>query len=295
MKLGLRVDVDTMRGTRYGVPNLLRLFDRHGIRATFFFSVGPDNMGRHLWRMLRPQFAWKMLRTRAQSLYGWDILFRGTFWPGRIIGNQLADVIRDTARAGHDVGLHAWDHHHWQMHLDAMNADQIREELRRGVDLLSEILGRMPTCSAVPGWKCNDLVLLIKEEFGFQYNSDCRGSTPFSPLVNEAPLTTPQIPIDLPTYDEVVGREDVTPATYNDYLLSQIQPNRLNALTVHTEVEGIVCRDLFDNFLSSANARGIECIPLGMLLPPRASFEPSRLIPRTIPGREGWVACQASH
>ncbi|MGH8799643.1 MAG: 4-deoxy-4-formamido-L-arabinose-phosphoundecaprenol deformylase, partial [Casimicrobiaceae bacterium] len=43
--LALKVDVDTLRGTREGVPALLDLLRRHRVGATFLFSVGPDHTG----------------------------------------------------------------------------------------------------------------------------------------------------------------------------------------------------------------------------------------------------------
>ena len=56
MILALKIDVDTLRGTREGVPNLVELLRRHGVGATFLFSVGPDHTGRAIRRVFRPGF-----------------------------------------------------------------------------------------------------------------------------------------------------------------------------------------------------------------------------------------------
>ena len=294
MQVGLRIDVDTFRGTKYGVPNLCRVLAGHSIRATFFFCVGPDNMGRHLWRLLRPAFLWKMLRTKAASLYGWDILLRGTFWPGPVIGERLGDIIRSTADAGHGVGLHAWDHHAWQAGIDKVDGAAIHCSLERGVEILTRITGCPPACSAAPGWKCNDLVLEEKAKFPFRYNSDCRGESIFRPVVNGVELPQPQIPVTLPTYDELVGRSGVTDANYNDYMLSLLGPTKLNVLTIHAEVEGIVCLEMFREFVNKAVSKGVSFVPLETLLQNRLETGPAAIIRRELPGREGWVACQGN-
>ena len=53
MKLALKVDVDTYRGTREGVPRLIDILKKHGARATFLFSLGPDHTGRAIKRAFR--------------------------------------------------------------------------------------------------------------------------------------------------------------------------------------------------------------------------------------------------
>jgi len=266
MKIGLRVDVDTFRGTRAGVPNLCKIFADHRIRAAFFFSVGPDNMGRHLWRLFKPAFFSKMLRSRAGKLYGWDILFRGTIWPGPIIGKKCGQIIRASAREGHETGLHAWDHQKWQARIDKMDSGAIRMELARGFEMLSEIIGAPPTCSAVPGWKCTGEVLVEKQKFPFVYNSDCRGYSVFAPVVDGRRLNQPQVPVTLPTYDEAVGRDGITSESFGDYVISQLRPDKLNVLTIHAEVEGIAAKDEFVKFIKKALALGHEFCPLGSLV-----------------------------
>ncbi len=290
MKLGLRIDVDTYRGTRLGVPALCDSLSKYGIKGSFFFSVGPDNMGRHVWRLLKPAFLVKMLRSNAASLYGWDILLRGTFFPGSVIGKKLARQIRRAVEEEHEIGLHAWDHHAWQAKIDTMDSTALYQHLERGVELLTEICGTPPICSAAPGWKCNEATLLQKEKFPFTYNSDCRGDLVFKPLVDGLVLNQAQIPVTLPTYDEVIGRDGVTDENYNEYILSRLNPDGLNVLTIHAEVEGVARHDLFDDFLAKAAEAHIELVPLGELLPSSGHLPPGRIVPRELPGREGWIA-----
>ncbi|NKF51826.1 4-deoxy-4-formamido-L-arabinose-phosphoundecaprenol deformylase [Shewanella sp. WXL01] len=291
-KVGLRIDVDTFRGTRLGVPKLLELFAKHDVKASFYFTVGPDNMGRHIWRLLRPAFLKKMLRSKAASLYGWDILIRGTIWPGPVIGKKLKHIIKDTQLAGHEMGLHAWDHHKWQMKTDTMSANELHSEIKKGHDLLSQITGEAPTTSAVAGWRCTEQTLVEKQKFAFNYNSDCRGESIFSPGEGLAP----QIPVTLPTYDELIGQGNVTADNYNDEIIKLIKPNQLNVYTIHAEVEGIVCAQMFEDLLIKAKANKIEFVPLVELLDDydQQNLPQDTIVNVALEGREGWLSHQRS-
>ncbi len=105
----------------------------------------------------------------------------------------------------------------------------------------------------------------------------------------------PQIPVTLPTYDEIIGSDGINDTNYNEHLLSLIKPGVLNVLTIHAEVEGISRRKLAENFFELARQRDIQFSPLGHLLPeqwedlPRYTIESKRL-----PGREGSVCWQGA-
>ncbi len=290
---GLRVDVDTLRGTRMGAANLLALFRRYGIRATFFFSMGPDNMGRHLLRLLHPAFFAKMVRTRAVALYGPDILFKGTLWPGPIIGRKGAESIRKSVKAGHEIGLHCWDHHRWQTRIHRLTSREIGLDTHRALTMLQELVKQPVTCMAAPAWRITAAALADRSDRNLLYCSDCRGRSIFLPNLEGRIFRPPQIPTTLPTCDELLGRGGITPHTYNNHLLDLFRPGRLNVLTIHAEVEGMAFFSLFQDFLNQAEKRRICFVPLGELLRREENdITTSALLRCKISGRQGWVSCQ---
>ena len=284
--------MDTFRGTQEGVPNLLKVLADHRVKGTFFFSVGPDNMGRHIWRLFRPEFLRKMWRTKATKLYGWGILLKGTFWRGPLIGKKLGHLFKAAASEGHELGLHAWDHYRWQTHIESMGEEEIRRQLVQGVEVIQECTGTSPVCSAAPAWRITEQALLEKAKFSFRYNSDCRGSSFFYPVVKGQTLSQPQIPTTLPTFDEVLGREEVDRENYNEYLISLMREESLNVLTIHAEVEGMSSLSLFQEFLQQLRARGGRLVCLGELLPPANQIAGAAIGRQRVEGREGWLSVQ---
>jgi undecaprenyl phosphate-alpha-L-ara4FN deformylase len=65
-------------------------------------------------------------------------------------------------------------------------------------------------------------------------------------------------------------------------------------LTVHAEVEGGACAELFDEFLGSCAKRGIRPVPLCALLDAAPSRDTDTLVLAPIAGREGDVGWQRS-
>jgi undecaprenyl phosphate-alpha-L-ara4FN deformylase len=297
--IGLRIDVDTYRGTRDGVPRLLATLQRHRVRGTWYWTAGPDNMGRHVRRMLRPAFAIKMLRSGAPSLYGWDIILRGTLWPGPVISRHLARAMRMPQAEGHESGVHAWDHHRWQVGVDALPDAELDAEIDRATDALGTVLGQAPDTAAAPGWRFSERLLGLPSSRRFRYRSDCRGDCmPFQPRMpmSAAGTAQPQVPVDLPTYDEGIGRGADADAAWNRRLLQLIADGKPHVLTIHAESEGGAKAALFDDFLSRAIAQGHRFEPLGEWME-RHAREPlptGTLVAGHVAGREGWLCTRGA-
>ena len=100
LRLALKVDVDTDRGTREGVPNLVGDLQAVGAPACFLFSLGPDQTGRAITRVFRPGFFQKVSRTSVVEIYGVRTLLNGTLLPAPHIGRRHEATMRSVREAG---------------------------------------------------------------------------------------------------------------------------------------------------------------------------------------------------
>jgi undecaprenyl phosphate-alpha-L-ara4FN deformylase len=296
--LAIKVDVDTDRGTRIGVPNLLGLFDEFGIKATFLFSLGPDNTGRAIKRIFRPGFLSKVSRTSVVSTYGIRTLMNGLLLPGPHVGRRNEGVMRLARDKEHEVGIHCYDHIRWQDGLAMMTRDEVYEEFGKARREFERIFNEPARTAGAAGWQANRFSLEAYDDAHLLYASDARGMHPFFPRIGGVVYKTPQIPTTLPTLDELLGRPEYPEDRIVAHYLALLVPYKLNVLTIHAEVEGMQKITLFRSLLKQVRERQIQVTRLDdlahNLLKSPSSLPVCNLISGTVDGRSGTMAVQGS-
>lgn len=292
-EVAIKVDVDTYAGTRDGVPRLLEIMERAGIRGTFYFSMGPDNSGKAIRRIFtRKGFLKKMIRTGAPSAYGLATMLYGTLLPAPQIASSFPEILRETAARGHETGVHCWDHVLWHDYLGRFSSEKVSSQLGRGVELFEAIMGGKPATTAAPGWTVSAASLEFQDALALNYCSDARGYAPFYPVFAGKRYRTLQIPSTWPTLDELLGEGGITAANVNDFYLDRLTDG-LNVHTIHAEMEGGIMSSSFSELIVRLKAAGARFITLGeaaALYQDRAPEAPLSM--GELSGRAGLVAIQ---
>ncbi len=298
IRLALKVDVDTDRGTREGVPNLVEDCQKAGATASFLFSLGPDQTGRAITRVLRPGFFQKVSRTSVVSIYGIRTLLNGTLLPAPHIGRRNAGVMRNVREAGFEVGIHAYNHYRWQDYVQTMPLEAVRAEFIAARAEFLRIFGNEARTAGAAGWQSNGKSRQVYDEAGLLYASDTRGGAPFFPRVDGQVFQTLEIPSTLPTFDELMGRPEYPDESIVPHFMSLLRADQPNVFTLHAEIEGMGRRTLFQDLLAACQKAGVEFIRMddlaNELLANRAAIPVRDQVLGTVDGRSGLVATQAA-
>jgi undecaprenyl phosphate-alpha-L-ara4FN deformylase len=297
-QLALKIDVDTYRGTREGVPRLVEVLQRYNAQASFFFSLGQDHTGRAIKRVFRPGFIGKVSRTSVVEHYGIKTLLYGTLLPAPDIGKKCADIMRMVKVAGFEVGIHCYDHIRWQDYVAGKDAQWTRRELQLAVDRYTEIFGEAPHAHAAAGWQMNRYALRMMQLSGFKYSSDTRGTHPFIPTWQAEIVACPQLPTTLPTLDELMNRDGITLDNIAEHILKLTEkPSATgHVYTLHAELEGGKWLPIFEQLLQGWQAQGYELVSMQQYLDGLdvAELPHHEVVMREVEGRVGTLAVQGN-
>lgn len=295
-RLALKIDVDTDRGTRIGVPNLVHDLKAAGVPATFLFSLGPDQTGRAITRIFRPGFFQKVSRTSVVQLYGVRTLLNGTLLPAPHIGRRNESVLRAVRDSGFEIGIHCHNHYRWQDYVHTMSPEQVRAEFAAARAEFLRVFGTEAVTAGAAGWQANANSRDAYDHAGLLYASDTRGTAPFFPHAAGRTFATVEIPTTLPTLDELMGRPEFPDRRIVAHLLSLLRPDALNVYTLHAEIEGMGRRAFFGELLAALNDSGVEVVSLEQsareLLAQRKTIPVCEMIQASVDGRSGLLAVQ---
>jgi len=286
VKIALRIEVATLRGTREAAPRLAALLKEYRAGATFLFSLGPDRTGRALGSLPRVP-KWKC--------YGPAALLSGTLLPGTDIGAHCADEMRAVAAEGYEAGILAYDRADWVRHAARAGESWTRAAMQRARDRYEEIFRAPAITHGAPGWQMNRYAYRYTQRLGFRHCSDTRGAGPFIPVVNGEIAACPQLPTTLPTLDELLaGGLDPDEAVRRLLELSRTPPAGGHVHTLRAEVEGTMFEPVLRVLLERWRSLGIALVSLREYaaaldlahLPRRVIVE------QPVPGAHGTVSAQ---
>jgi undecaprenyl phosphate-alpha-L-ara4FN deformylase len=284
MKLALRVEVATLRGTREAAPRLAALLRENRAGATFLFNLGTDRAGRAIASLPGSQ----KLKT-----YGLRALLSGTLLPAPDIGLACGDVMQAVRSQGFEAGILAYDRADWVHNAAGASERWTREAMQRACSRYEEIFGTPAITHGAPGWQMNRYAFRYAQRLGFRHCSDTRGTGPFMPVIQGEIAACPQLPTTLPTLDELLaGGLDPEEAVRRLLELSRKPPPEGHVCTLRAEVEGGVFEPVLRALL--AGWRDLGC-SLVSLCDYAAGLDLARLprrvvIEQSVPGARGLLS-----
>jgi len=238
----LRVDLESDKGIRQGLPKLLNLLKKHDIKASFYIPMGGES---NILEIL--QYSRSLKHARETKVKVWSLLdkIRMASFPRDFVKSNIK-ILRKIISEGHELGIHGWKHREWTRGLSKIN---IRNRIRKSKIKYIKLFGTEPISFAAPGFNTNENVLKILEENNIQYIGDFQGkkTKKYGKLKN--------IPITIlgndkmPIIEYLVGK-GASDQEILEYIKKEIGKNSLNSLYIHGLFEARFKLELLDEIFS---------------------------------------------
>ena len=239
MSISISIHVDGYYGLKKGVDNLLKLFDKYNIKASFFVNMGKEA---NILELLK--YRSKRLKKGDKGIakrYSKSQLIKMALL-SRKLGHGNCKILRKIISKGHEVNPHSWSHLKWSKNFEEMNYEKEIEMMKQSFFRCTE---KKPKGFIPPTWKINDDVLEVLKKEGFEYVGINKGKKQKRKGILLIPLSFPKNIEEL--LNEGKKREEIV-TIYK----KELKKEYVN-LYFHADFEGIRGIRLFEEVLKLIN------------------------------------------
>jgi len=235
----LRIDLESDKGIKKGVPKILKLLKKHKIKASFYVVMGGEA---NFFDFLRYRKA--IPGERKIKAFSTIEKIRILLFPRDFV-KKNKKILKEIIDDGHELGIHGWKHRSWLRGFDKID---IRKHLVLAKNKYIKIFGKEPLSFAAPGFKTDKKVIKILEELGFKVISDLPGNKP-KKIKNKNIIN---IPITIKGKNNTPIIEYLTSKNLKDEkilekLKEKIKKKKLSIIYVHGLFESIKKIDLLED------------------------------------------------
>jgi undecaprenyl phosphate-alpha-L-ara4FN deformylase len=164
----LRVDLESDKGIKLGLPKLLDLLKEYNLKASFYLVMGGES---NIFELLRYRAPLKSSMERTINLWSTKEKLRMVLIPKDFVKENI-EVLKRIIKEGHELGLHGWKHREWTRGLDSID---INKKVLNAKTKYENIFRREPISFASPGFNTNEKVLKILNKEEIKFISDFEG------------------------------------------------------------------------------------------------------------------------
>ena len=179
----IRVDLESDKGIKEGLPKLLDLLKKYGIKASFYLVMGGES---NIFELLK--YRKKLASSEERKIKIWPLKdkIRMVLLPKDFVRSNLR-ILRRILEEGHELGIHGWKHRAWTRGLNKIN---VEKTIGRTIRRYFRLFGKRPISFAAPGFNTNEKILKILENKGIKFVSDFPGKFPkFYEKIKNVPIT----------------------------------------------------------------------------------------------------------
>jgi len=244
----LRIDLESQKGIKEGVPELLDLLKKYNLKASFYLVMGGEANTLDYLKYRR-----KLNNERKIKIWSLREKFRMVFFPKDFVIKNIK-ILKRILEEGHELGLHGWKHRAWTRGLEKIN---IKRHIIKSKRRYMNLFGENPKSFSSPGFRVNNRVLNLLEKEGISFISDFEGSNP----KNYGKLRNIPITIcgknKMPIIEYLVTKRK-TDEEILEILKSEIKNKGLISFYIHGLFEARFKRDLLEKIFETIKKQKIK-------------------------------------